>query len=169
MICISLCLLPVESPSSLRTALCVRKGRNKQKTGISHCTCCVISTCQLQQQLCLSTQQISLSLNATSPFQPGFWTSHTWHLQASAQLETSLSSAAWDTADRDSHFPTSTSLFASHVLPGAAPAPSETLQLGWLTESPSEAEFRDELPYLFQRSSSSPPQPQKALGKPLIF
>lgn len=31
LICISLCLLLVESPSSLRTALCIRKGRNKKK------------------------------------------------------------------------------------------------------------------------------------------
>lgn len=31
LICISLCLLLVESPSSLRTVLCVGKGRNKVK------------------------------------------------------------------------------------------------------------------------------------------
>lgn len=141
---------------------------------------------------CLPTAQIS---HETSPLQPGLWASHealsTPRLWLSRE-QFDLRSAGYRTQSRSlpsrrfavrfqptarSHEPPRPGWIfpgpgeARPVLAGGTTRPPGTGKAR-PAEPPSEQRsgtLAEPSPYLFQRSSSSPPQPQKALGKPLIF
>lgn len=149
MICISLCLLLVESLSSLRTALCIRKGRNKiNKKNFNHYICYAVSTCQGCPVSALGAPTAALPFHPADklckPTHSSLGSGHvTQHLapQGFSSAEISLSSAACDIAHRANNLPISTSLFAFNLLPakaGEAPISTEPLQPGWLFPSPGE-------------------------------